>query len=152
MARKQADQALNLATLARDGSAMAQALNVLGMLAGQRGESEAASALLRDSLARARVCGDVPAQVAALNNLSRTLAHSGMADEALAAAKEALQLGRELADQHRVAALHTNLADLLHASGSHAAAREHLLASAEHFAQVDSPESPRPEVWTLVEW
>jgi DNA-binding SARP family transcriptional activator len=152
MARKQADQALKLATIARDGSAMAQALNVLGMLAGQRGESEAASALLRDSLARAQVGGDVPAQVAALNNLSRTLAHSGMADEALAAATEALQLGGELADQHRVAALHTNLADLLHARGSHAAAREHLLASAERFARVDSPESPRPEVWTLVEW
>jgi hypothetical protein len=36
--------------------------------------------------------------------------------------------------------------------GFHAAAREHLLASAERFALVGSPESPWPEVGTLVEW
>jgi DNA-binding SARP family transcriptional activator len=151
-AGEQAARALELAASAQDGTAQAQALNVLGMLAAQRGQAEAAAGLLRNSLAQARGSGDVPAQVAALNNLSRTMAQSGIFQEALSAAKEALQLGGELADQHRVAALHTNLADVLHAMGSHAAAREHLIASAERFARVDSPQSPRPEVWTLVEW
>ncbi len=67
-------------------------------------------------------------------------------------AAEALSLGRELGDQHRVAALHTNLADLLHALGQRDAALAHLKEAARGFASVDTGNTPRPEVWTLVEW
>jgi hypothetical protein len=67
-------------------------------------------------------------------------------------AAEALELGRELGDQHRVAALHTNLADLLHADGQHDAAMTHLKEAARRFAAVDGGDAPRPEIWTLVEW
>ncbi|HEX9352410.1 MAG TPA: hypothetical protein VF933_01120 [Streptosporangiaceae bacterium] len=66
--------------------------------------------------------------------------------------QEALALGRELGDQHRVAALHTNLADLLHAAGQRDAALAHLKEAARGFAAVDTGGTPRPEVWTLVEW
>ena len=90
--------------------------------------------------------------VAALNNLARLLAETGRAEEALAVAAEALELGSELGDQHRVAALHTNMADLLHASGQGEAAMTHLKEAARRFASVDVGDAPRPEIWTLVEW
>jgi len=163
--RGAADQAAELgrAALARaraaaDPGATAQALNVLGMLAARAGDTAAAEGYLRDSLAEARRlpehgAGPAPgAAVAALNNLARLLAETGRGREALPVAAEALELGRELGDQHRVAALHTNLADLLHADGQHDAAMTHLKEAARRFASVDVGDAPRPEIWTLVEW
>jgi DNA-binding SARP family transcriptional activator/tetratricopeptide (TPR) repeat protein len=166
--------ALSCARAARDPGATAQALNVLGMLAARAGDVTAAETYLRDSLAEARrpetgagpgvsgvsgVSGGQPppsaplgAAVAALNNLARLLAETGRGAEALAVAAEALELGSELGDQHRVAALHTNMADLLHADGQRDAAMAHLKEAARRFASVDVGDGPRPEIWTLVEW
>ncbi len=174
--------ALASARAAADPGATAQALNVLGMLAARAGDSAAAEMYLRDSLAEARrqpgapgsrpqgasqrpeeagrrpeVAGQAAAPplgaaVAALNNLARLLADTGRGEEALAVAAEALELGSELGDQHRVAALHTNMADLLHASGQGEAAMTHLKEAARRFASVDVGDAPRPEIWTLVEW
>ena len=149
--------ALACARSAADPGATAQALNVLGMLAARAGDSAAAEGYLRDSLAEARRLPEhdaapLGAAVAALNNLARLLAETGREREALPLAAEALELGRELGDQHRVAALHTNLADLLHADGQHDAAMTHLKEAAKRFAAVDVGDAPRPEIWTLVEW
>jgi DNA-binding SARP family transcriptional activator/tetratricopeptide (TPR) repeat protein len=163
--------ALTCARAAGDPGATAQALNVLGMLAARAGDTGAAETYLRDSLAEARrrpekdvgagaseVSGGPPpaaplgAAVAALNNLARLLAETGRGAEALAVAAEALELGSELGDQHRVAALHTNMADLLHADGQREAAITHLKEAARRFASVDVGDGPRPEIWTLVEW
>ena len=150
--------ALACAWAAADAGATAQALNVLGMLAARAGNAAAAEGYLRDSLAEARRLPDrgagpaLAAAVAALNNLARLLAETGRGCEALTVAAEALELGRELGDQHRVAALHTNLADLLHADGQHDAAMTHLKEAARRFASVDVGDAPRPEIWTLVEW
>jgi tetratricopeptide (TPR) repeat protein len=72
--------------------------------------------------------------------------------QALEAAQEALQLGSDRADQHRVAALHSNLADLLEASGRREEALEHVKESALRFASVDAGAEIRPEIWALVEW
>jgi DNA-binding SARP family transcriptional activator/tetratricopeptide (TPR) repeat protein len=143
--------ALASARTAADPGATAQALNVLGMLAARSGDTAAAESYLRDSLAEARPL-EPGAAVAALNNLARLLAETGRGQEALSAAAEALERGRELGDQHRVAALHTNLADLLHADGQHDAAMTHLKEAARRFASVDVGDAPRPEIWTLVEW
>ena len=119
------------------------------MLSARAGDASAAETYLRDSLAEARrrpetgagpgasgasgvSGGQLPpsaplgAAVAALNNLARLLAETGRGTEALALAAEALELGSELGDQHRVAALHTNMADLLHADGQRDAAIRHL--------------------------
>jgi hypothetical protein len=52
----------------------------------------------------------------------------------------------------RVAALRTNMADLLHADGRYDAAMTHLKEAARRFASVDGSDAPRPEIWTLVEW
>jgi DNA-binding SARP family transcriptional activator len=147
-----AGDALDAARRAEDPAAVAQALNVLGMLDARSGAVTSAAARLRESLDHARGLRDPGAAVAALNNLSRLLADSGQPGEALPLAQEALALGRELGDQHRVAALHTNLADLLHATGQREAALAHLKEAARGFAAVDTGGTPRPEVWTLVEW
>jgi len=155
--------ALDCARAAADPGATAQALNVLGMLAARAGDTAAAEGYLRDSLAQARRPPAGPGgrspeapplgvAVAALNNLARLLAETGRGAEALTVAAEALELGRELGDQHRVAALHTNMADLLHADGQHDAAMTHLKEAARRFASVDVGDAPRPEIWTLVEW
>ena len=164
--------ALACARAAGDPEATAQALNVLGMLAARAGDASSAETYLRDSLAEARrrpetgagpgtsgVSGGKPppsaplgAAVAALNNLARLLAETGRGTEALALAAEALELGSELGDQHPVAALHTNLADLLHADGQRDAAMAHLKEAARRFASVEVGDAPRPEIWTLVEW
>jgi tetratricopeptide (TPR) repeat protein len=158
--------ALACARTAADPGATAQALNVLGMLAARAGDTAAAEAYLRDSLAEARrlpergagpggrppLSPPLGVAVAALNNLARLLAETGRRREALAAAAEALELGSELGDQHRVAALHTNMADLLHADGQRDAAMTHLKEAARRFAAVDAGDAPRPEIWTLVEW
>jgi tetratricopeptide (TPR) repeat protein len=143
--------ALASARAAADPGATAQALNVLGMLAARSGDTAAAERYLRDSLAEARPL-EPGAAVAALNNLARLLAETGRGPEALTAAAEALDLGRELGDQHRMAALHTNMADLLHADGQRDAAMTHLKEAARRFAAVDVGGAPRPEIWTLVEW
>ena len=149
--------ALACARAAADPGATAQALNVLGMLAARAGDTAAAEGYLRDSLAEARRlpahdAAPLGVAVAALNNLARLLAETDRGREALPVAAEALELGRELGDQHRVAALHTNLADLLHADGQHDAAMTHLKEAARRFASVDVGDAPRPEIWTLVEW
>jgi DNA-binding SARP family transcriptional activator/tetratricopeptide (TPR) repeat protein len=143
--------ALASARAGADPGATAQALNVLGMLAARSGDAAAAERYLRDGLAEARLL-EPGAAVAALNNLARLLAETGRGEEALTAAAEALEMGRELGDQHRVAALHTNLADLLHADGQRDAAMTHLKEAARRFASVDVGDAPRPEIWTLVEW
>jgi len=142
--------ALADARQAADPAAIAQARNVLGMLAASEGDAGAAEEHLRGSLAEARQLGDPGAAAAALNNLARLLADTGRTEEALACATEALDLGSELGDQHRVAALHTNLADLLHASGQQEEAMKHLKEAARRFAALDA--GGRPEIWTLVEW
>ena len=155
--------ALSSAKAAADPGATAQALNVLGMLAARAGDTAEAETYLRDSLAEARrrpepgagaepLSAPLGVAVAALNNLARLLAETGRGDEALEVAAEALELGSELGDQHRVAALHTNLADLLHAAGQGEAAMAHLKEAARRFAAVDVGDAPRPEIWTLVEW
>jgi DNA-binding SARP family transcriptional activator/tetratricopeptide (TPR) repeat protein len=144
--------ALADARQAADPAAIAQARNVLGMLAASGGDTATAEEHLRGSLAEARRLGDPGAAAAALNNLARLLADTGRGSEALTCATEALDLGNELGDQHRVAALHTNLADLLHASGQREEAMGHLKEAARRFAALDAGGGPRPEIWMLVEW
>ena len=143
-AARLAGTALAGARQAADPAAIAQALNVLGMLAARRGEATAAATRLRESLEQARTLPDPGAAVAALNNLARLLADSGHPQDALPLAQEALALGRELGDQHRVAALHTNLADVLHAAGQRDAAVAHLKEAARGFAAVDTGGTPPP--------
>lgn len=89
---------------------------------------------------------------AALNNLALLQAVVGRRAEALELAREALRVGLEQGDRHRSAALHTNLADLLHDTGEQDEARHHLMAAARLFAGVDDEQLRRPEIWKLASW
>ena len=131
-ARKLANTALRHAKSARgagaagSASALAHAHNVVGVLAAAAGDTAKAEASLRASLDEARSLEDSGPTVAALDNLARLFAESGRPAEALTTAADALRLGTERGDVHRMAALHSNLADLLHAAGDEAGALEHL--------------------------
>jgi len=151
-ARKLANTALRQAKVAGSPSALAHAFNVVGVLEGAAGERKKAEASLRSSLEEAHRLEDTGPMVAALNNLARLLAESGRLEEALTTAEEALRLGTERGDVHRLAALHSNLADLLHAAGDDAAALTHLKTAAGLFAAIAVGGEQRPRIWTLVEW
>ena len=151
-ARERAAAAAELAATVGEPSALAQAYNVLGVLDARHGEVAAARRHLAASLEHAQVLLDPAPAVAALNNTARLEADAGELDAALQAADLALELGTRHGDRHRMAALHANLADLLHRAGRDDEARVHLRESAVLFADVDRDEVRRPEVWKLVEW
>jgi tetratricopeptide (TPR) repeat protein len=145
------EQAMRLAAESGDAVSMAQALNVIGVLAGARGETDAGVDHLMKSREQARVSGSTELEVAALNNLARLYAQGGDIDCALTSAHEALRLGRVHGDLHRVAALHDHLADLYHQADQQNEAMEQLKAAAVAFGAVDEAQA-RPGVWKLVSW
>ncbi len=151
-AEQHVQAALELADRIGDGSSVAYALNVRGMLAASRDDVPSAECSLRESLKQAGRHGDADTEIAALNNLARLLSRAGRNEEALEMAEAALERGVRLADRHRLAALHTNLADLLRASGQDDQSMDHLKQAAALFADVDEDPLRRPEIWTLVEW
>lgn len=146
-----ARRALALATSSGDAAALAQSHNVMGVLSAGHGDHTAAASHLESSWVHARGLADVGPGVAALNNLARLRSQAGHVDQALDAAEEALALGLQHGDLHRVAALHDHVADLLHEAGRDAEAMDHLKAAAAAFAEVDDARL-RPEVWKLVAW
>jgi len=135
----------------RDVLALAQVHDVLGVLAIGAGDLDAAVAHLEESVVWAGQLDDVGPAVAAENNLARALDLMGRSDDALEAARRALAHGEQHGDQHRVGALHANLADLLHRRGEEEEAQREARASAVALAAVDDA-GLRPQVWTLVEW
>jgi DNA-binding SARP family transcriptional activator/tetratricopeptide (TPR) repeat protein len=134
-----------------DDAARTQAANVLGMVALADGQVAVARDHLLDAVARARASDDDDLLIAALNNLSRARAAEGSDELALETAREALALAERQGDRHRRGALHSHLADLLHAAGRDDEAMAELKASAAAFAEVHGSVG-RPEVWTLTEW
>ena len=147
-----AAMALDAATTAQDDAALAQVHDVLGVLALDTADLVAGERHLRQSLQHAGRLADLGPRVAATNNLALLREAAGQPAEALDLAREALQLGLAHGDRHRAAALHTNLADLLHAAGQAAEVREHLTAAARLFADVDDASLRRPEIWKLTRW
>lgn len=151
LAKQAATAALLEAESAADQAALAQADNVLGVLAAAEGDRHAALAHLTRAVDRGRALDDLDLLIAALNNLSRMLQETGAEAAALESAREALTLAEHQGDRHRLAALHSHLADLLHAAGRGDEALAELRTSAVAFADIHGSAS-RPEVWTLTEW
>jgi len=147
-----ARRALELAEDKDDTRALAQAHNMLGILAGKAGDQGAALRHLGESLDLAGDFGDSDAQVAALNNLALAHESGGEPEEALKLAEAALRLCVASGDRHREAALHNNLADLFHATGREQESMEHLKRAVELFAEIGERGELQPEVWKLVEW
>jgi DNA-binding SARP family transcriptional activator len=148
-ARDLARQALELAERTADTPSLAQAHNILGVLANSLGDQASARRHLDQSLRLAETLPDPSARVAALNNLALVHGAAGDLDTALRHAETALALCIAQGDRHREAALHSNLADLLHAAGRAEEAMDHLKRAAAIFGEVGRLE---PEIWKLVEW
>ena len=57
-------------------------------------------------------------------------------------------------DRHREAALHNNLADLLHQAGDDEGSMAHLKEAVALFAEIGEPGSlpTNAEIWKLAEW
>jgi predicted ATPase len=148
-----AQQALERADDANAPRALAQAHNLLGVLARRRGQTENARRHLEESLALGVRLHDQSTQAAALNNLALLLSEEGQTAQAIVYANNALTLCERLGDRHRAAALHNNLADLYHKSGQPDQAIEHLKQAVTIFTEIGGDAGDmQPEVWKLTEW
>ena len=147
-----AGQALKLADAAGDRRALAQAHNILGILASGRGAHAEARSRLERSLALASGEDDGSARAAALNNLALALRAEGQLDRALELTAEAVALCAAVGDRHREAALANNVADLLNAAGRREEAMDHLKSAVAIFAEIGQGGPREPEIWKLVEW
>jgi tetratricopeptide (TPR) repeat protein len=125
---------------------------MLGMLGTHRGDHDDARRHLERSLALAETLPDPSARVAALNNLALAHRATGQLDQAIGYAAAALELCARQGDRHRQAALHNNLADLLHLDGRHDEAMTHLKQAVAIFAEIGEPGTLEPEIWKLVAW
>jgi tetratricopeptide (TPR) repeat protein len=149
-ARRLAAMALQLAGQAGDTQALAQAHNISGIVARHAGERAQAIYHLEQSLELARAEREPGAQVAALNNLGLTAAEP---EQALELLEQALALCQAQGDRHREAAIHSNLADLLHATGQEERAMAHLKQSAAIYSDIGKQGAGwEPEIWKLMEW
>ncbi len=146
-----ATEAGRLADASESPASRAHAGNVLGLIAASRGDLPDAERHFAGAAEDARAVEEVDLLVAALNNLSRARSARGDAAGALDAARTALEWAERHGDRHRLAVLHSHLADLLHAAGREDEAVAELKASAAAFAGVQESQI-RPEVWTLAEW
>jgi DNA-binding SARP family transcriptional activator len=148
-----AADAVARATHIGDPSLRAHAENAAGMLASARGDIDAARAHLQVSFDMGTVADDLPAMIAALNNLAHVERRDGHLSDAIELTGRALEACRRSGDRHREAALENNLADLFHENGEPDTAMEHLKRATAIFAEVGAdPHGPLPEVWKLVEW
>jgi predicted ATPase len=148
-----AQHALELAEVANDTRALAQAHNMLGILANSREEMEQAHFHLQRSLELAENLQDASIHAAALNNLALACKASGDIKQAITLTENALALCRSLGDRHREAALHSNLADLFHEAGQTDEAMSQLKLAARIYTDIDvEAGTMRPEIWKLVEW
>lgn len=151
-AGEHARTSLLLAEQARDDEARAQALNLLGLVARYDGDPVAARDHHAASLALAERLADPAAHVAALNNLALATAEAGEVAAAVDLQQQAVERGSRHGDRHREAALHGNLADLLHLAGRDDEASAALETAVGLFASVDAAAERSPEIWKLVDW
>lgn len=152
-ALKQARRALKLAQKTQAERALAQAHNILGILARTRGEWDDARKHLEASRALAEKRNDVGAHAAALNNLALVYHATNAEEHALEFAQRALALVTRAGDRHRQAALHNHLADLYHALGREADSMEQLKRAVAIYSEIGGPVGAwQPEIWKLEEW
>ena len=118
-----------------------------------RGDQARAREHLEQSVQLAERLNAPDIRVAALNNLALAYGAGGEIVRAIELTQTALELCQTQGDRHRQAALHNNLADLLHHAGQTESAMEHLKQAVAIFAEIgEDPGALQPEIWKLVEW
>ena len=145
--------ALDSAQAAGDERALAQAHNILGILATGGGSISDAIVHLEQCVKLSESLDDGSARVAGLNNLA--LAHRARREHAEAASLtlRALELCIEQGDRHREAALLNNLADISRDLGQDDESMAYLKQAVALFAEVGAESgSLEPEIWKLVQW
>lgn len=147
-----AHQALAAAEESGDDAALARAYNVVGMLASARGDLGSARQSLAAGVDVAARLPDPSAHVAALNNLALAERDGGDPDSAVELLSQAIELCEKQGDLHRAAALHNNLADVLHALGKVEESQAQSRRAAELFARVGEDPTHDPGIWKLVSW
>ena len=150
-ARELAAGALSDATITGDPLALAQAHNTLGIVervsdpTAARKHHETSLALVQDMSPTVRA--------AALNNLALAHLSGGDPEGGLEYGLEALELCERVGDRHKGAAVHNNLADLLHAAGRDDEAMDHLVQAVKLFSDIDDrSQGLQPQIWMLTEW
>ncbi len=151
-ATRLAGEALESAGAARDPACVAQAHNLLGILARDAGHHAQARQHLEASLALAGAQHLEEARIASLNNLALLSLAAGDPGQAVDTARAALEAAVTIGDRHREAAIRNNLADALHAAGQRDAAIEELKQAVAIFAEIGRPGGMEPEIWKLVDW
>ena len=74
-------------------------------------------------------------------------------EQAITLSEAALILCVSQGDRHREAALHSNLADLLHKAGRSEEAMTHLKQAVSIYAEIGvEAGTVQPEIWKLAEW
>ncbi len=133
--------------------ALAQAHNMLGMLANSQRAAAEAERHLASSLALAETLGDTGMRAAALNNLALVASGGGDLPRALSLAEQALALCAAQGDRHHEAALANNLADLLHAARRDDEAMMYLKRAVRIYAEIGvEAGAARLAIWRLSEW
>lgn len=134
-----------------DPLSRAQANNTLGVLvrstdpSAARDHLEATLAIIEDTSPTVRA--------ASLNNLALASLAEGDPEGGLAFGLEALELCEQIGDRHRQAAVHNNLADLLHAMDRDEEANAHMVEAVTLFSSVGEPgELLQPQIWMLADW
>ena len=137
-------RALRLAEESGSERALTRAENVAGLVA----EGNDRVRHLRTALTHATEPAE---RMAVLNNLAAGVADP---DEAVALAREALELAIELGDRHLMAVLHNTMADALHRAGKDEASMASLTEAVSLLTEIttDAAEPWTPEVWLLTEW
>lgn len=152
-ARELASRALALAETGHDLVSLAQAHNILGILARHEGDLRQARYHLEQSCAIAESLPDPSIRIAALNNLALVCRDTHEIERAIKLTEISLALCVTQGDRHHQAALHNNLADLLHGLGKDSEAMMHLEQSFAILADIGADATTmQPEIWKLVEW
>ena len=150
-ARELAARSLSHAAATSDPLSLAQAHNTLGIVERFTDPLEART---HHEVSLALVEHMNPAiRAAALNNLALTYLASGDPSGGLPFGQEALELCERIGDRHKQAAVHNNLADLLHEAGRDDEANTHLVHAVKLFTGVGDPaELLQPQIWMLTDW
>ncbi len=152
-AQQLAEQSLAFAEQDQDLTALAQSLNMLGILARARGDLDQASDVFNRSLRTAETLGRLDLRCAALHNLARLEQGRGHPDNAVRMARQALEYCTLLGDRHHQASLLNTLVDLHHALGNESESMRYLKQTVALFAEIREDVGwEQPEIWKLTEW